>query len=238
MPESTDARRKTIGLLIHRARETAGRSRKDCAAFIGVSTGQIVKYEEGSREPTFVELEALAHYLRAPVQALLDENASSRLIAPRMAFDIEEMIELRTRIIGTRLKQARLKMNASLQQLADLVGIPAGQLNAYELSKRPIPITELERLIGCLDITLESLLDLGVGPLGEAQLLHQQHAQFDALPPDVRAFVTDPHVLPYLRAAMRLRKVAGEDLRDAGQALIELSALGSSAQSSGAQGGE
>ena len=77
-----------------------------------------------------------------------------------------------------------------------------------------------------MEISLESLLDLGIGPMGEAQLQHQQHAQFDSLPPEVRSFVADPRALPYLRAAMRLRKVARDDLRDAGQALIDLSALG------------
>jgi transcriptional regulator with XRE-family HTH domain len=154
MPESIDARRKTIGLLIRRARETAGRSRKDCAAYIGVSPAQMVKYEEGSREPAFIELEALAHYLRAPVQALLDETAAEKLVAPRMGFDIREVIRLRTHIVGTRLKQARLNKELSPKQLGEMVGIPTAQINAYELGKRPIPITELERLIDCLEISL------------------------------------------------------------------------------------
>ena len=226
MPESADARRKTIGLLIRRARETAGRSRKDCAAYISVSPAQMVKYEEGSREPTFIELEALAHYLRAPVQALLDEEVAEKLVGPRMGFNIGEVSRLRTHIVGTRLKQARLNKELTPKQLSEMVNIPAALLNAYELGKRPIPITDLDRLIACLELPLESLLDLGIGPMGEAQLQHKQHAQFDSLPPEVRTFVTDPRALPYLRAAMRLRKVARDDLHDAGQALIDLSALG------------
>jgi transcriptional regulator with XRE-family HTH domain len=226
MPESTDVRRKTIGMLIRRVRETSGRSRKDCAAYIGVSPAQMVKIEEGDHEPTLVEMEALAHYLRVPVQALLDEDVADKLVAPRMGFDIKEVCKLRTHIIGTRLKQARMNKELSVKQAAEIVGITTSQLNAYELGKHPIPITDLEHLTEALEITLESLLDLGIGPLGEAQLQHQQHAQFDSLSPEIRAFVADPHARPYLRAAMRLRKVAREDLRDAGQALMDLSALG------------
>ena len=190
----------------------------------------MVKLEEGSREPTLPELESLAHFLRIPLQAMLDEDTSARIIAPRMGFDMTEVGKLRAHIIGTRLRQARQKMGASVQQLAVSVGMLATQLNAYELGQRPIPITDLERLLACLEIPLDSLLDIGIGPIGEAQLQHTQHAQFDTLPADVRAFIADPRALPYLRTAMRLRKVASADLHDAGQALIELSTLGGSDQ--------
>ena len=67
MPEYTEARLKTIGLLIRRARETAGRTRKDCATFIGVTAALMGKYEDGACAPSLVDLEALAHYLRIPV---------------------------------------------------------------------------------------------------------------------------------------------------------------------------
>ncbi|MCL5998370.1 MAG: helix-turn-helix domain-containing protein [Chloroflexi bacterium] len=223
MPDSTEARCKTIGLLIRRARETTGHTRKDCAAFVGISSTLMSRYEEGLREPSLVELEALAHYLRVPVEALVDEATSAQMVTPRMDFDMSEVMALRTHIIGTRLKQARLKTNQSLKQLAEAVGMSPSRLNAYELGKRPVPITELQRLIACLDLSLDALLDLGIGPLGEAQLRHKQQAYVDGLPDDVRAFVTDPCALPFLRLAIHLHKLPGEELRNAGRALLELS---------------
>jgi transcriptional regulator with XRE-family HTH domain len=230
MPDSADTRdtrRKTIGLLIRRSRETAGRTRKDCATFAGISPALLLKYEEGEREPSLVEVEALAHYLRVPVQALLDEEASARLIAPRMNFNVAEVAGLRRHIIGTRLKQARLKVGLSSKQLAEQAGMTTAVVNAYELGKRPIPISELERLASCLNLSLEALMDIGIGPLGDAQLQHQQHAVFDCLPDDVRAFVCAPDALPYLRVAMRLSKLPADELRGAGHTLIELSEAGS-----------
>lgn len=227
MPDSTDARRKVIGRLIHRARETAGRSRKECAVFIGISSALLHKYEDGLREPSLVELEALAHYLRIPVRALLDEVTLAKLSAPRMAFDVSEVAGLRQHIIGTRLKLARMKAGRSLTQLAELAGMTPAKLNANELGRRSIPITELDRLAGCLGIPLEALLDIGIGPLGDAQLQHQQHATFDCLPDDVRDFICAPGSLPYLRVALRLSKLPADELRGTGQALIELSQPGS-----------
>src|SRR5690242_21767277 len=115
--ETKEARLKAIGLLIRRARETAGRTHKECATFIGVTSALMRKYEDGSREPSLVELEMLAHYLRIPIQVLLDPDACTELVAPRKNFCIAEVGKLRAHIIGARLKQARLKANETVQQV-------------------------------------------------------------------------------------------------------------------------
>jgi transcriptional regulator with XRE-family HTH domain len=223
MPESSDLRREKIGLLMRRAREMSGRTRKDCAAFLHITQAALAAYEESRREPSLPELEALAHYLRVPVHALLDESVSTALMAPRVNLDVAEIIELRSHIIGARLKQARLNKGLAVKALAAEAGITTAKLAAYELGKRPAPITELERLATALDLSVDVLLDIGIGPLGESQLFQRQHARLDALPPDVREFVCDPQALTTLRAAMRLRQMSNEEVRAAGQALLELS---------------
>jgi len=227
MPEQNDssARRRAIGLLIRRAREVAGKTRKDVAAYLGLSQAAITSIEEGKRDPSLPQVEVMAYYLRMPVAALLDEAASAAQMAWRAMIDIEEIQNLRAHIIGARLKQARQQKGETVKQAAQAVGLPPSRLSAYEMGERPIPITELEGLMAHLGLSWDNLLDVGIGPLGEAQLYHQQHAQFDALPSDVRAFVADPQALPYLRAAMRLRDLPAEQARAAGQALIELSHL-------------
>lgn len=223
MPEHTDLRRDKIGLLMRRARETAGRTRKDCATFLHISQAALAACEEGRRDPSLPEMEALAHYLRIPVHALLDESVSTALMAPRVNLDVAEIIELRSHIIGARLKQARLDKGATAKALAAETGITTAKLTAYELGKRPAPITELERLAAALGLAIDDLLDVGIGPLGETQLFQRQHAQLDALPSDVREFVCDPQSLAHLRTAMRLRQMSAEEVRAAGQALLELS---------------
>ena len=227
MPEQNDvnARRRTIGLLIRRARELSGKTRKEVAAYLGLSQAAITSIEEGAREPSLPQVEAIAYYLRTPVVALLDESASAAQAALRANLDMSEILTLRAHIIGVRLKQARQNKGETVKQAAQGMGLTTVRLNAYELGERPIPITELERIMTHLDLSWANLLDTGIGPLGEAQLFHQQHAQFDALPSDVRAFVADPHALHYLRTAMRLRDLSPEQTRAAGQALVDLSNL-------------
>ena len=227
MPEQRDpsVRRREIGLLIRRAREVAGKSRKEVAAYLGLSQAAITSIEEGRRETSLPQVEAIAYYLRMPVFALLDESASAAQTTWRAVIDFEEIQNVRGHIIGVRLKQARQQKGETVRQVAQAAGLPPSRLSAYETGERPVPITELESLMGHFGLTWNDLLDVGIGPLGEAQLYHQQHAQFDALPSDVREFVADPHSLPYLRTAMRLRDFPAEQACAAGQALIELSHL-------------
>lgn len=225
MPEPANLRRKSIGLLMRRARETAGRTRKECAAFANIAPSLLEKYEQGERDPSLVELELLAHYLRVPVQSLLDADVATPLTAPCVNFDVRVVSQLRTNIIGTRLKQARLRTNRSVDDLANASGISAALLNAYELGKKPLPITELEQLLSSLDLTLDTLLDIGVGPLGEAQLLQKRYAELDALPEDVRAFVTTPEALPYLKVALNLSRLPQDELRSMGRVLLELGTM-------------
>ncbi|MCS7061231.1 MAG: helix-turn-helix transcriptional regulator [Anaerolineae bacterium] len=225
MPEHNNSttRRRAIGLLIRRAREVAGKTRKDAAAFLGVTQKTLTAVEDGQRELSLPQIEALAYYFRAPVTALLDEATSVTQTVWRANIDVGEIQSLRDHIIGVRLRQARQQKGETVKQTAQAAGLSPARLTAYEAGERPIPITELESLMTHLGFTWDELLDVGIGPLGEAQLYHHQHAQFDALPSDVRAFVADPRSLPYLRAAMRLRDFPPEHMRAAGQALIDLS---------------
>lgn len=219
--DTAPLRRMTIGRLIRAAREAADRSQRDCARFIGVSAKRFAAYEDGTREPTFIELEALAHYLNVPVHALVYEESAERL--PRIQInDLHTLMQLRSRVVGARLKQARMERGEPLKAAAKALGLTSGQLNAYELGRRPIGITLLERAVAYYGLRLDQLLDLGIGPIGESQLRLDQHARFDALPAEVRAFVTAPGAAPYLAFAMHLSKLPTDDLRGLAEALVAI----------------
>ena len=222
MPEDNVQRRKSIGVLMRLARETAGRTHRECAASMGLSSARLARYEGGSLEPSLVEIELLAHFLSIPVHNLLDESAAGKMIHARSDINLEETARVRTLIIGTRLRQARLNRQEKLKATADSVGLPPARLKNYELGRRPIPITILEILCAHLGMTVESLLDIGIGTLGEAQQRNIQILDFISLPADIRDFVTQPDALPYLRTAIRLRTLPAQEIREAGSALLSL----------------
>ncbi|MCS7054943.1 MAG: helix-turn-helix domain-containing protein [Thermoflexales bacterium] len=224
MPDSpSDAappRRAVIGRLIRAAREAAGRSQKDCARFIGVSPKRFAAYEDGTHEPTFIELEALAYYLNVLPHSLIYEEAER---PPHVQVnELPALMQLRSRVVGARLKQARMERGESLKSAAQAIGVTSSQLDAYELGRRPITVTLLERAMAHYHLRLEQLLDLGIGPFGESQLRLEQHTRFDALPADVREFVAAPDSAPYLQLAMHLHKLSPSDLRGFAQALRQI----------------
>ena len=221
--DTTPLRRLTIGRLIRNAREAAGRTQQDCARFAGISAKRLAAYEEGEREPDLTELEALAYFLNVPIQTLIYEEEARRLPQVRLN-NLPALMQLRTRVVGARLKQARMEKGESLKEAAQAIGLTSGQLNSYELGRRPMPMTLLEKAMAHFGLCLEQLLDLGIGPIGEAQLRLEQHTRFDRLPAEVRAFVTDPASLPHLQMAMHLSKLPASDLRSMARILRQITA--------------
>lgn len=218
--EASD-RAKRLGALLKRARIGAGTSRRDCAAFLGVTTGAIARFEDGKAEPSLGEIEALAFLLRVPVQTLLGDRPTPASIEPD-ASNVRGLVKLRRHIIGARLKQARNRAGAELKPTADAVGVSAALLRAYESGKRSVPVGVLERLLTQYGLTIESMLDVGVGQFGERQLAERQQAAFAALAPELRAFVAGETAEPYLRVALSLSRLPEDELRAIGRAMDSL----------------
>jgi transcriptional regulator with XRE-family HTH domain len=217
--DTADARRRTVGALIRNAREAAGRKPKDIADFVGVSAAAMIAFEEGEKDPSLPQLEAIAYYLRVPVHTLL---GASSLQQAEPLDNLEEIMRLRGHIIGARLKQARMARGESAQDIADATGISSALLQNFELGKKQPGISELELLMAHFGLTLDEMLDIGIGPLGEAQLLQQQRASFENLSQDFRAFVCDPNATQHVQLAMKLRSLSAEQLKSLANAFAIL----------------
>jgi transcriptional regulator with XRE-family HTH domain len=214
------ARRHAIGSLIGNAREIAGRKPKEIADVAGISPSVLHSIESGEREASLPQIEAIAHFLRVPVHTLLGISAGER--SETSVESYEEIIRLRGHIIGARLKQARMLRGETPAETATAIGSSAATIQAYEIAKKQPGITELEALMAHFGLGLNDMLDVGIGLLGEAQLLQQQHAQFEALPEDIRAFVCDTHARPQLALAMRLRGLTPKQLQSLADAFAVL----------------
>ncbi len=219
MPDSPspqrNLRRRTIGLLIRRAREGAGRTVAQLADALQVKPATMKAYEAGTREPSLVELLAIGDWLSVPVTTLLEEAGPILPIA-HSQLNAQAALQLRNHVMGAKLKQARLNADESLKVSAGAVGISSGKLKSYELGTA-IPITVLEALTAHFGLTMQHWFEVDALHINPAQ---QQQTAFAALPSDVRAFVTDADVLPHLRIAMQLHALPDDDVRRVAEALL------------------
>jgi transcriptional regulator with XRE-family HTH domain len=64
-------------------------------------------------------------------------------------------LTLRTKMLGAMLREARLKANMSLKEVASLIGATSGAVSSYEHGRKGISLPELELFAYHLDIPLE-----------------------------------------------------------------------------------
>ncbi len=75
IPELLAIRHRMIGLILRQARERAGKSLREVAAFLGCTPRRIRAYESGDRPIPLVELERLFAYLGASLAEFLDTDS-------------------------------------------------------------------------------------------------------------------------------------------------------------------
>lgn len=87
-------RHKEIGVQLRQARSRAGKTQKQCADILGISTETVSKYEYGSKATPFPHLELLGDLLGVPVSDFLDrELATERLPAALSGSDLRSPAE-------------------------------------------------------------------------------------------------------------------------------------------------
>jgi transcriptional regulator with XRE-family HTH domain len=219
-PEAVTIRRKITSVLLQGARLKTGKSKKDCAQALGVSTGIYSSYEAGRRDISLPELELLAHYLKVPINNFFDKQ--EEVVAEEPIVPREQVVMLRQRIIGALLRKARTDKNQSQKELADRLGLSSRRLSQYEFGQRPIPLSQLQELADVLGLSMGYFIDEGFGTIGEEELVRSQFQRFSDLPEDVRRFVANPSNLAYLRVAQRLSDMTTEQLRNIAAALLDI----------------
>jgi transcriptional regulator with XRE-family HTH domain len=65
---------------LRQARSRAGKTQKECAQVLGVSTETVSKFEYGSKAIPLSHLEVLADFLRIPLSDFLDRELATELL--------------------------------------------------------------------------------------------------------------------------------------------------------------
>jgi transcriptional regulator with XRE-family HTH domain len=213
-------RNRIIGLLLRDAREHAGRTKQECADVLGVSSSTITAYEEGQKPISLPELEVLAYMLDTPLAHFLEQD-------PTLTMDVEslplqEVLDLRHRIVGALVRQARLGAGMTQKELAEVMGCSPSRISAYEYGKRPIPVAELELLSRYLFLPIKHFFDDQEGPVGEWHSRETDQRLFSELPKEVQEFVTQPINIKYLEVAMKLAQMPAGGLRAIAEGLLDI----------------
>jgi len=214
-------RTKKLGVLLRDARLASRKTLQECGEAIGVTKGIFKSYEEGRRSPSLPELEILVYFLKLPINHFWGNEAISDDAPSTAPLDLPRLLLLRQRMIGALLRQEREKANVSVRTLAHETGISGARLKAFELGERPIPVPDLEVLLGALHSRVEDLFDQ-VGPVGQWMGEQKAIRDFLKLPADLRAFASQPVNIPYLELARKLSSLSTDRLRSVAEGLLDI----------------
>jgi transcriptional regulator with XRE-family HTH domain len=188
--EAYRIRAKMLGVLLRDAREGAARTIGECARLLGVSPAQIEAWEYGDDTPSLPQLELLAYYLDVPVSHFWGTDTLRISRAGRESIQ-PEYLNLRNKMIGAQLRQAREEASVTLEELSGTSGVPPDRINSYELGELAPPMHELSTLAGGVNKNVSYFLESS-SQIGELLAMREAWKHFSTLPEDVRAFAADP----------------------------------------------
>ncbi len=220
-PQLISIRSKKLGVLIRDARETRGKSKRECAEALGISSARFSAFERGTKAPSLPELEVLAYFLNVPLEHFWGSEAMSEKPPPTDELDLDSQLVTRQNRIGETIRQARTEAELSLKELAQNAEIPVSRLRAYEKGRRPAPVPELEVLVNAMGLSMQQLIDSDT-PVSDWISQKEAVKHFLTLPPELQAFVGKPVNRPYLHIAQRLSEMSVEKLRAVAEGLLEI----------------
>lgn len=219
--EVAELRNRILGILIQNARDRARASRRECAAVLGVSSNKFAGYEDGSKPISLPELELLARFLEVPLSAFRSSDSLNEAAKETTLPNPDLFLQLRHRVVGARLRQARQESGRTQQDLAELLECSTSTISDYEYGRRPIPVADLEVIGRALNVPLEYFADQD-SEIGEWHRLQEQFELFKALPSEVRDFVVRPINSSYLELAVKLSQMPAGSLRAIAEGLLEI----------------
>jgi transcriptional regulator with XRE-family HTH domain len=218
--ESYRIRGKMLGVLIRDARMNAARTIDDCARLLNVQPELIEAWEYGDAVPDLPQLELLAYYLDVPVSHFWSLNTMDKGRENTPSGQVQ-YVQLRQRMIGALLKQAREDAELSLDDIAESSNIPVEILQQYEMGEIGIPMHEMSMLSHLVKRNMSYFLESS-SYIGELLKLREDVQAFSELDDDVREFAANPLNVAFIRIAMTFSKMPASELRKAAEGLLEI----------------
>jgi transcriptional regulator with XRE-family HTH domain len=218
--ESFRIRGKMVGVLLRDARQNAGRTVEDCARKLQISPEVIEGWEYGDDTPSLPQLELLAFFLDVPVSHFWGTDTLEASVQDYSRVQTEYMA-LRDRMIGALLRQAREARELTQEELSEISGVSAEQINIYEFGEAPIPMQELTVLANSVKKNINYFLESS-SHIGELLTLREEWKHFIELPEEIRLFAANPLNVGFIEIAMMLSQMPTDRLRRIGESVLNI----------------
>jgi transcriptional regulator with XRE-family HTH domain len=214
-------RPKILGTQIRDARLHSGKTIAECAQALSLPAEEFEAYELGKNSPSLPELEYIAYYLGIPFDQFWSSQTYSEIVTSRSGTNSAKLIQLRHRIIGALIRQARESEGHSIDELGLRTSISVEDLRDIELGKKTVSVPQLELIASTLHRSIRDFQDHN-SPIGK--WIDQQQAIKDLteLPDDLQLFIRKPINKPYLELAQRLSEMPVDKLRSIAEGLLEI----------------
>lgn len=219
--KSLALRAKIMGVLLRDARLAAGKTPAECGALLGTSASAYSAYELGKKSLSLPELELLSFFLDIPLNHFWGDELKSEAPDRTDSVDSDELAKLRHRIIGLKIRQARLEKGVALKELAAAIDVPTTRIKAYEFGEVPITVPELETLAWVLGLKIDHFFERQ-GPVGKWDASQRAYDHFKDLPAEVQDFALNPLNESYLRIAMRLAAMPPDQIKGLAAMLLDI----------------
>ncbi len=218
--EAITLRREKLGKKIRQARKSCGKTLREAAGLIGVSSGVMSSYERGRTAMSLPELELFAYCLDVDPHRFWGESDHGS-DEPHAAVHPRTVRPLRDRMIGALLRAHRREAGLTIRDLAEQSGFPRSRISSYELGARGIPIPELEILSAALGKGVEDYFSAS-GPFALHKATHTISGKIRHLPSDLVHFLSREDSEEYVRLAKQLSELPAEKLRAIAEGLLDL----------------
>ena len=200
-------------------RESSGKSLKEVSEILGIPTSRLKNYEKGKYIPSLPEIESLAFIYQIPRSAFFSEMTSDKVETVPADDQLEKLIEIRQKIIGTKLNMAREQAEMSLKALSECTGIPTSRIKRYEEGISQVPANELQTIAECLEIPILEFFD-SESPIGRWQMNQESLKKFDQLEAEQKMFLTDSENQKVIELARTLKSIGVEKLKELAISLL------------------
>lgn len=213
-------RNKILGALLKHARLRAGRLPDEYAKVFGRSEEDILRWESGENPITLSELEVWAHLSGVPVSFFWNEHA----LPPRREIEepVQQVMQIRRKMVGVLLRQSRLIAARSLEDLAQEIGVTPDHLEACEAGTEELSVAQLEIAAEACGVPIAQFFDEGLFVPSEEERRMRDLHRLDELPPDLREFVLKPSNVLYLKIAKQISGLSADTLRGIAETLLDI----------------